>query len=242
MIMNDETLTFYYYDDGLTRGEREQVARLLATDPVVAQRYQEICQQLDGLGELGESTNVSPPSDMVERWRIGLDRAISAEAVVAKKPVLHTGSFLWGAAITAVLAIGIGIGVFISTDSPTGLAGSGVLTASNPDSSAFIRGLKVHLRDTEQGLSMTPLEATADRSQVITTIIEQNRRYAKVAQKNDAQGLARVLRAFELTLVRLAADDITLEEAQALQTRLLFELKFVLTKLASSTSNQQLST
>ena len=240
--MNDETLTFYYYDDGLTRGEREQVARLLAADPVVAQRYQEICQQLDGLGELGESTKASPPSDMVERWHIGLDRAIRAEVAVSKKPVIHTGSFLWGAAITAALAIGIGIGVFISTDSPTEFAGSGVLTASNADSSAFIRGLKVHLRDTEQGLSMTPLEATADRSQVITNIIEQNRRFAKVARINDAQGLARVLRAFELTLVRLAADDITLEEAQALQQKLLFELKFVLTKLASRPSNQQLST
>jgi len=240
--MNDETLTFYYYDDGLTRAEREQVAKLLATDPVVAQRYQQICKQLDGLGELGESTRVSPPADMVERWHIGLDRAVRAEAAVTKKPVLHTWSFLWGAAITATLAIGIGIGVFISTDSPTELAGSGVLTAGNTDSGAFIRGLKVHLRDTEQGLSMTPFAATTDRSQVITKIIEQNRRYAKVAKHNDAQGLARVLRAFELTLVRLAADDITLEEAQALQQKLLFELNFVLTKLSSSTSNKQLST
>lgn len=240
--MNDETLTFYYYEDGLTRDEREQVATLLDTDPAVAQRYQEICQQLDGLGELGESTKASPPSDMVERWHIGLDRAIRAEVAVSKKPVLHTWSFLWGAAITAALAIGIGLGVFISTDSPTELAGSGVRTASNAGSSAFIRGLKVHLRDTEQGLSMTPLEATADRSQVLTNIIEQNRRYAKVARNNDAQGLARVLRAFELTLVRLAADDITLEEAQALQQKLLFELNFVLTKLSSRPSNQQLST
>ena len=240
--MNDETLTFYYYDDGLTRDEREQVARLLDTDPAVAQRYQEICQQLDGLGELGESTKASPPSDMVERWHIGLDRAIRTEAVVPKKPVLHTWSFLWGAAITAALAIGIGIGVFISTDSPTELAGSGVLIASNTDSSAFIRGLKVHLRETEQGLSMTPLEATADRSQLIRNILEKNRRYAKVARNSDAQGMARVLRSFELTLMRLAAEDITPQEAQALRARLLFELNFVLTKLSSDPSNQPLST
>ena len=37
--MNDETLTFYYYKDGLSRAEREQVASLLATDQAVARRY-----------------------------------------------------------------------------------------------------------------------------------------------------------------------------------------------------------
>ena len=49
--MNDETLTFYYYKDGLSREEREQVANLLATDQAVARRYQDICQQLERLDD-----------------------------------------------------------------------------------------------------------------------------------------------------------------------------------------------
>ena len=33
--MNDETLTLYYYNDGLTNAERQAVANALATDPEV---------------------------------------------------------------------------------------------------------------------------------------------------------------------------------------------------------------
>ena len=105
----------------------------------------------------------------------------------------------------------------------------------------FVRGLQVHLRESEQGLSATPFSATADRTLLITDIIEQNRRYEKVAQQNDSHGLARVLRAFDLVLVQLAAEDITPEEAEALQAKLLFELNVVLTKLSRDTSDEALS-
>ena len=237
--MNDETLTFYYYNDGLSRAERQEVTNLIATDPDVAERYQELSKELDGLGQ---TATVTPPSDMVERFHAGLDREIRAEARKEKKPALHTWSFLWGAAITATLALGIGIGVFISSDDPTGTEGPQVVSAVNQTSSAFIRGLKVHLRESQEGLSTMALATPADRTQLAQNILEKNRRYAKVARSNDAQAMARVLRSFELTLERLASDDITPEEAQALRTRLLFELNFVLTKLSSDPSNQPLST
>ena len=47
--MNDETLTFYYYNDGLTRAERQEVTNLIATDPDVAERYQEVLFVAPGL-------------------------------------------------------------------------------------------------------------------------------------------------------------------------------------------------
>ena len=72
-------------------------------------------------------------------------------------------------------------------------------------------------------------------------IIAQNRLYEKVAEQNDSQSLARVLRAFELVLVQLAADDITPQEAKDLQAKLLFELNVVLTKLARDPSDEPLS-
>jgi len=236
--MNDEKLTFYYYNDGLTRDERQQIANLLATDTEVAARYQSLSQQLD---QLVDPESIAPPSDMVERWHDSLNRAVRIETGEAKKPALHSWSFFWGVAVTAALAIGIGIGVLISGDDSTLPMNDGAMTASVPNQGAFVRGLQVHLRESERGLSATPYTSTADRTTLIMNIIEQNRLYEKVAEQTESQSLARVLRAFELVLVRLADDDITPQEAEALQTKLLFELNVVLTKLAREPSDEQLS-
>jgi len=178
---------------------------------------------------------------MVERWHDSLNRAVRAEVAVAKKPVLHTWSFIWGAAISAALAVGIGIGVLLSDNDSPQYVVPNVLTANNSNSGAFVRGLQIHLRESQQNLSATPVGATADRSSLIMNIIEQNRLYEKVAQNNDSQSLARVLRAFELVLLQLAADDITPQEAEELQAKLLFELNVVLTKLSRDTSDESLS-
>ena len=69
-------------------------------------------------------------------------------------------------------------------------------------------------------------------------IIEQNRLLERAAEQNDSESLARVLRAFELVLMQLAADDVTPEDAEALRAKLLFELNVVLTKLAHDTSDE----
>jgi hypothetical protein len=175
---------------------------------------------------------------MVERWHESIDRAVRSESVVSGKPILHTWSFIWGAAVTAALAIGIGIGFYISGGNVSEAVLPDVIVAANPNSSAFVRGLRVHLRESEQGLSETPFDATADRTMLLMRIIEQNRLFEKVAQRNDSPALARVLRSFELVLVRLAADDITQEEAEELQAKLLFELNVILTKLDRESSDE----
>ena len=38
--MNEQTLTLYYYDDGLSDTQREQVHDALSGDPQLAQRYE----------------------------------------------------------------------------------------------------------------------------------------------------------------------------------------------------------
>jgi DNA-binding FadR family transcriptional regulator len=60
--------------------------------------------------------------------------------------------------------------------------------------------------------------------------------FERAAEQNDSKDLARVLRAFEPVLMRLAADDITVEDAEALQAQLAFELNVVLTKLRGNVS------
>ena len=238
--MNDETLTLYYYNDGLSTREREQVAHALATDPAVSDQYQALCRDLQGIADTGVD---KAPADMVQRWHDGLDRAIGLEVQAVPKSAVHSWSFLLGAAVTAALAIGVGIGIFISGDEQNVTPMMEELIVDNDltdrgNSSAFIRGLQVHLRESERGLSALPASTDSDKAHLIMNIIEQNRLFERAAKQNESESMARVLRAFELVLVQLAADDITAENAEALRAKLLFELNVVLTKLAHDTSDE----
>jgi hypothetical protein len=98
--------------------------------------------------------------------------------------------------------------------------------------------LQVHLRETGRDLSNLPLSDPSSRAVLIRSMIDQNRLYERAAEINGAPGLARLLRAFDLVLQQLAAENISPEEAAALQTKLLFEMNAVLTKLTSDSSNE----
>jgi len=208
-MINEETLTLYYYDDGLSAGERRAVAIALGDDAELAARYAALCRQLE---QWREPDATKAPSHVVQRWHDSIDRAARAERVEPKKsggPV-HFMSFFWGAAITAALAIGVGIGVYFSAD--------GSFDPPVDD------------------LRVSALDAGADRSLLVMQIIEQNRLFERTATMNNSPELARVLRAFEPILMRLASEDISPEDAAALRAQLAFELNVVLTKLARDTS------
>jgi hypothetical protein len=81
------------------------------------------------------------------------------------------------------------------------------------------------------------MDAQRERAVLIMQMIQQNRMFERAAEQNDSADLARVLRAFEFVLVRLAADDITAEDAEALQSQLAFELDVMLTKLRRNASD-----
>jgi hypothetical protein len=239
--MKDDTLILYYYNDGLSNRERQEVANALATDEEVAGRYEELCRELGGFKD---PATPRPPSDMVRRWHDGLDRAAGAERQGKRKPAVHSWSFLLGAAVTAALAIGVGIGFMLSTGSttpdpmPNGLVASRATTGPG-GSTAFIRGLQVHLRESERGLSSMPADSA--RTRLISDMIEQNRLLEIAAEQNESADLARVLRAFDLVLLQLASEDIDEAEAEALRTKLIFELNVVLTKLSRGSSHEQQS-
>jgi hypothetical protein len=233
--MNDDTLTLYYYNDGLSNRERQAVAHALATNDEVAARYQALCRELE---QFEDPSAPRPPADMVQRWHDSLDRAAGMET--RQKPAVHSWSFLLGAAVTAALAIGVGIGFFLAGDDPQVVPVIEEIVASgDTGSSAFTRGLQVHFRDSEQGL--LALDDSEDRAALILDIIEQNKRFERAAEQNDADDIARVLRAFDLVLVKLAAEDISDEDAEALRAKLLFELNVMLTKLSRETSDGQQS-
>jgi hypothetical protein len=230
--MNDDTLILYYYNDGLTDEERRQVETALAADSELAARFDALGKDLEAAAELEP---VELPPHVRQRMHDSIDRIARPVLVNPQKPARTVSflSFAWGAAITAALAVGIGIGVFLSAPDVMPVAGSG---------DPFTRGMQVYLQDARREISAMPADATADRTRLIMHIVDQNRLFERAAEQNDSQNLARVLRAFEPILLQLAAEDIAPEDAEALRAQLSFELNVMLTKMARDTSKETHST
>ena len=237
--MNEELLTFYYYGDGLTDAERAEVEAALAADPQLAKRYAELCHELDGFKP---DDTVSAPPHLVHRWHEVIDRAARSETSVAKPPrTFHLGSFFWGTAVAASLAVAIAIGVYTSDDDIAIMEPGNVVAGTDAPaatSAALSRGLLVHFQDSRRQLIGLSPGANGERSELVMNIVQQNRLFARAAAQSESQDLARLLRAFEPVLLKLAAEDISPQDAAALQAQLNFELNVVLTKLSRRLSNE----
>lgn len=240
--MHDEQLILYYYDDGLSDREKQQIEAALKDDVDLAARYERLRRRL---AEFNESEVPPAPAHVVQRWHDSIDRVARMESNRLSKPgnPFSFMSFFWGAAITAALAIGIGIGVYLSGDSTvipvlneTVADTESYREASIP--AAFTRSLQVHLRDSQREIARLPLDSDADRAHLMMEIIEQNRLFERAAEQKNSPNFARVLRAFEPILVRLAAEDIAPEDVEALRAQLAFELNVMLTKLAREASEE----
>lgn len=240
--MNDDKLTLYYYKDGLTKDERLEVTNALAADADLAARYQLLCASL---AAMQSEPAAAVPDDMMARFHTTIDRAAALERGRQSTPParLHPLSFFWGAAITAALAIGIGIGAWFSGSDKVDPVAVPAMVDVAPEATAspvaFQRSVQNYLRESEMELASLPVDAKADRLMLIVRLIEQNRLFEKAATQNNSTDLARVLRAFEPILVKLAADDIAPAEAEALRSKLAFELNVMLTKLSRDASEEQ---
>jgi hypothetical protein len=245
IIMNDDTLILYYYGDGLSARERKAVEAALEQDPPLAERYRELCRDLD---QLREAPIVAAPAPAVARWHRAIEQAAAAErraggAPASRRPEFP--AFAW-AALAATLVAGIFIGLYLggggSPPAPT-VAERGEVEAPAGDGRgaqatpvAFSRGLELHLRESRRELAS--LNGTPERTMLIMEILRQNRLFERSAQQHDAQDVARVLRAFEPILLRLADENISPAEAAALKAKLAFELDVVLTKMQQRESDE----
>lgn len=230
--MNEETLILYYYDDGLNDREKQRIAAALAADPDLAAEYEALRRDLD---RLAEADDIEVPAHVLQRMHDSIDRVARPVLVDVTTPArsFNPFSFIWGAAVTAALAIGIGIGVYLADET---------VPAPAPMSDPFMRGMQVYLRDARDGISTMPVSGMDDRTRLITHIIDQNRLFERAAIQNESGDLARVLRAFEPILLKLASEDITPTEAAALRAQLTFELNVVLTKISRDSSNETQTT
>jgi hypothetical protein len=227
--MNEEKLILYYYNDGLSDRERREVEAAIHDDAAIAAQYDDLCRQLN---DFVENEIPAVPSHTVQRWHDAIDREARLEHGHKQKPTQRSFSgfsFAWGAAIAAALVIGVSL---------TMTRVDPVVDAPSVTTSAFTRGVQVHFRDTYGQLAGLPVDSAADRTELVLQIIEQNRLFERAAEQNDSADLARVLRAFEPILVRLAAEDVTPQEAEALRAQLAFELNVMLTKLSRDSSNE----
>ena len=225
--MNEETLVLYYYNDGLTERERREVEALINSDPSVAEQFEALCRELN---DLAEPDGPAVPRHTVDRWHQAIDDAARQTSSPARtqQRFFRPATFAWGAALAAALVIGINL-------RPTVVEPSAMDPVET--SAAFVRGVQLHFRDTYDELTGLALDSADDRTVVVMQIVDQNRMYESAANQNGADDLARVLRAFEPVLIRLAAEDTALEDAEALRAKLVFELNVMLTKLSRESSN-----
>ena len=241
-MIDEQTLVFYFYDDGLSSKERRDVEIALRNDPVLAERYAKLRNELDQMNDVEVP---AAPTHLVQQWHDSIDNAARSTRFVSRpaQNQVHAWSFIWGAAITAALAIGIGIGVYMSGTSNSD-SSVDILFTNNPGTAttvvpaSFTRGLESYLQQSQWDISRVSMDSQADRTTLVQQIIEQNRMFESIADQNSAPNLARVLRAFEPILLRLASEDIAPADAEALRTQLSFELNAMLTKLARDSSKE----
>ena len=239
-MITEDTLTLYFYDDGLTNDERSDVELALRTDSNLAARYDVLCRQLRSWDD---TEITAAPAHLRARWHDSIDSAARQEAN-STEPVKPRSfqffSFAWGGALTAALVVGVAIGVFV-TDNGTTPPVDGIPVENFQASvipASFTRGLRSHLQESQGEIAGLPDGSSADAAMLLMQIIEQNRMFERTAQQNNAPNVARVLRAFEPILMRLANDDLAPEDAEALRAQLAFELNVMLTKLAHDPSKE----
>ncbi|MEL6303032.1 MAG: hypothetical protein AAFR07_15465 [Pseudomonadota bacterium] len=236
--MNDDTLIRYYYDDAeLSQADRKALETDLQNDAELQERYTTLKLELDALKS-------APPaklsSDRLARFHATIDYAATIERqhpAEPKRSSFHFLSFAWGSAVSLVLVAGVVIGLLIADRSPQPATGAAATVADS--SGAFNRGLQVHLARSNQTLAGLDPTGAAEREMMIRHIIQQNRFFEQAAESNGSNNLARVLRAIEPVLIELAREDLSEQEAAALQSKVQFELHVVLTKLKNKSSQQE---
>ena len=95
-MINEETLTLFYYEDGLSKHERRQVEQALQEDAVLAARFADLKRQLE---QWREAEETAVPSHLLQRWHDSIDRAALAERQAespARPAPVHFMSFFWG--------------------------------------------------------------------------------------------------------------------------------------------------
>ncbi len=234
-MIDDDLLLQYFYDEVLTDSERLEIEHALRDDAALAARYDELCNDL---GALGTESEVAAPDHLKHQWHASIEQAARLEhqKTVGWRP--GSRLFAWGGALTAALVIAFAVGTRVGDD--VIVDGPAQLTKTTPDSMptpvAFTRGLQVHLQNARWDLDKVSEQSSDEQAALLLQIVAQNRIFERTAETKNAHDVARLMRALEPILLKLAEQDISPEDAAALRSQLSFELKAMLTKIERSAS------
>lgn len=239
-MISDNDLLLYYYRDGLDAAERARIGAALSEQPELAARLHRLVARLDAAAETNE---VPVPEAVQQRWQVALERAARGEATTHKQPRTEIfARFPWRMAAAACAVMVLILTAKIVMQSPPNRLAEEVspapshATAGANDPSAYERGLRLHLENTEWQLASLDSATGEERIRLIQAIVSQNRLYAIAAERANEPQLARVLRAFTPILERLAADPN--DDASGEIEQLSFELKVMQARLNAATANQ----
>lgn len=238
-MISDDDLLLYYYRDGLDAAERERIAKALSEQPELAMRLHRLIARLDAVSQTPE---VPVPEHVRQRWQAALDRAAAGVKAEPKQSRgRHLSTFRWQVAAAAIVGALLTITLRVALRSPPDDLPDpdSTLVATAPaanDSSAYARGLRLHLVSTEGQIANLDEASGEERAQLVETIIAQNRLYAAAAERANQPQLAGALRAFTPLLERLAIDDGTNTADDVAQ--LTFELNVIQARLAAAMANK----
>jgi len=145
------------------------------------------------------------PVHLKQQWHDAIDQAAALERGRAPIPRerWHPGSFFWGMAVSAVIAVGVAVGVFVSDETTDTPAPYVVENTTRPDAVpvAFTRGLQHHFRSSQKQLAN--LDGDEDTTMLVLRLLA-----ATDIAPEDAEALRAQL-SFELNvmLTKLAKES-----------------------------------
>lgn len=239
-MISDNELLLYYYRDGLDPAERARIAAALGEQPELAARLHRLVARLDAAAS---APDVPVPERVQQRWSAALERAAKGEAMLdERRPPRPSANIRWRLAAAACALVLLVVSVrFGMQTSPERIVeqSSPARTTPTPaadDASAYERGLRVHLANTEWQLANLEDASGEERVRLIETIIAQNRLYAIAAERAGEPQLARVMRAFTPILERLADESGGTAAGEIAQ--LSFELNVLQARLGAASEQE----
>lgn len=230
--MNDEDLILFHYRDGLSPARLREIETQLQRDPNLAARYAALVAEL---AALPPAQPVRAPAASRQRWANHLD--LMAERESRTRPA-RTRQLAWQlAGGFALLLVGVGVGMRLGERVPSAPMSSAPPAVAAIEHSPLVRAVQAHLNLTGTRIAELPEADAEARRALIAEVVTQNRLYERSAEHQNADKLARVLRAMEPVLLSLADESADEEAFAAALQQLEFELTVMQTKLAQPPSN-----
>lgn len=254
MKCSEDELILYLYVE-LDSARYDQISKQLEIDDELRRRLQRLKDDLGRITQASGHQNsaAEAPAAFKAGWHDTINSVAEAADNRIEPAQSRSGWPLMGLVASLLLAIGFGFGYLQrgADTSDEGMQANSpevVLPESAPlnvpgdlssDSLNASHGVREHLHNVQNVLSsLDPAEAE-QRRRLLREILVQNELHQKVAQLQGADDLARLLRAFEQSLLVIAAQSSG--EVYASREQLNFELGVVLTKLDNQASNRQQS-